>query len=287
MGFSIKEIKYKNKYLLFLTDPKKAGPRFSFKLRGKKVGTIPVVLNNIEPTPIYKLVNSRKGTSIHRITLDFDVKEYLKLLIRRKELKPIEFRKENSSIRLYIDIFMYPNEPYLITFFTIKNISDYDLIDFSMYFVFDFDINGLEGYDNDNSGYDALNDIIYQYDITTLYGGFSTISKPTHFESCLTKNLKIDNEKLDLSNTLFDKPGELASALQLAYLTLPPDHSFQTAFVLSGGFNKEELIKNISEGKKRAMKYLSQVNRSIKSEQRNQQDPAFIDLNLKESKECD
>ena len=86
MGFSIKEIKYKNRYLLFLTDPKKAGPRFSFKLKGKRVGTIPVVLHNIEPTPIYKLVNSRKGTSIHRITLDFGIKEYLKILIKNKKL---------------------------------------------------------------------------------------------------------------------------------------------------------------------------------------------------------
>ncbi|MFX1274521.1 MAG: hypothetical protein ACFFBP_08115 [Promethearchaeota archaeon] len=286
MGFSIKEIKYKGKYLLFLTDPVKAGPRFSFKLKGKRVGTIPVVLKNVEPTPIYKLVNSRKGSSIHRITLDFDVQEYLKLLVEKGELKPLNFTKENHLIRLYVDIFMYPHEPYLITFFTLKNISDYNLIDFSMYFLFDFDVNGLEGYDNDYAGYDVENDIIYQYDMTKLYGGFSTISKPTHFESCQTKDLKIDNEKLNLSNTLYDKSGELSSALQLAFLTLPPDHSFQTAFVLSGGINKEELIQNITEGKKRAMKYLQQVNRSIKSEQRNEQDPAFIDLNLKKREEC-
>ena len=286
MGFSIKEIKYKGKYLLFLTDPVKAGPRFSFKLRGRRIGTIPVVLKNIEPTPIYKLVNSRKGSSIHRITLDFDVQEYLKELIKKKEIKPIEFTKENHLIRLYIDIFMYPHEPYLITFFTLKNISDYNLIDFSMYFVFDFDVNGLEGYDNDYSGYDVENEIIYQYDMTKLYGGFSTISKPTHFESCLTQELKIDNEKLLLSNTLYDKSGELASALQLSFLTLAPGNSFQTAFVLSGGINKEELIRNITEGKKRAMKYLQQVNRSIKSIQRNKQDPAFNIMNLKKAEDC-
>jgi len=287
MGFSIKEIKYKERYLLFLTDPTKAGPRFSFKLKGKKVGTIPVVLKNIEPTPIYKLVNSRKGTSIHRITLDFDIKEYLKFLIKKKEIKPIAFKKEHSLMRLYIDIFIYPKVPYLITFFTVKNNSDYNLIDFSMYFVFDFDVNGLEGYDNDLSGYDALNDIIYQYDSSKLYAGFSTISKPTHFESCVTKDLKIDNEKLNLSNALYDQTGELSSCLQIAYLTLPPGNSFQTAFVLSGGFNKDELLNNISNGKKRAMKFLAQVNRSIKSEQRNQQDEAFTAINLKESKECD
>ncbi|MFX1397401.1 MAG: hypothetical protein ACFFAS_10205 [Promethearchaeota archaeon] len=286
MGFSIKEIKYKEKYLLFLTDPTNSGPRFSFKLKGKKIGTIPIVLKNIEPTPIYKLVNSRKGSSIHRITLDFDIKEYLKVLIRDKKIKPITFKKEHHLVRLYIDIFLYPREPYLISFFTLKNMSDFNLIDFSMYFIFDFDVNGLEGYDNDYSGYDIENDIIYQYDMTKLYGGFSTISKPTHFESCLTRNLKIDNERLTLGNNLFDSQGELTSALQIAFITLPPNKSFQTAFVLSGGINKEEMIKNITEGKKRAMKYLPQINRSITSKQRNQQDPAFIDLNLKEGKDC-
>ncbi len=286
MGFSIKEIKYKDKYLLFLTDPVKSGPRFSFRLKGKRVGTIPVVLKNVEPTPIYKLVNSRKGSSIHRITLDFDVKEYLQLLIKKNMIKSIKFTKERHLIRLYIDIFMYPQEPYLITFFTLKNTSDYNLVDFSMYFVFDFDVNGLEGYDNDYAGYDVENDIIYQYDMTKLYGGFSTISKPTHFESCLTKDLKIDNDKLNLSNTLYDSSGELSSALQLAYLTLPPEHSFQTAFVLSGGINKEELIQNVTEGKKQAFKYVQQVNRSINSKQRNEQNPAFIELNLKKSEGC-
>ena len=155
-----------------------------------------------------------------------------------------------------------------------------------MYFVFDFDVNGLEGYDNDYSGYDVENDLIYQYDMTKLYGGFSTVTKPTHFESCLTKDLIINHDKLNLANSLYDMQGELASALQMAFLTLPPDHSYQTAFILSGGMNKEELIQNITEGKKRAMKYLIQVNRSIKTEQRNQQDPAFNDLNEKEGQEC-
>ncbi len=286
MGFSIKEIKYKDKYLLFLTDPTNAGPRFSFKLKGKNIGTLPVILKNIEPTPIYKLVNSRKGSSIHRITLDFDIKEYLKALIKENKINQITFKNEQHLVRLYIDIFLYPHEPYLISFFTLKNMSDFNLIDFSMYFFFDFDVNGLEGYDNDYSGYDIENDIIYQYDMTKLYGGFSTISKPTHFESNLTKDLIINNEKLNLANDLYDTQGELSSALQIAFITLSPGNSFQTAFVLSGGINKEEMIKNITEGKKRAMKYLHQVNRSIKTEQRNLQDPAFNALNLKKGKDC-
>ena len=286
MGFSIKELTYQGKYLLFLTEQQFAGPWFSFKLIGKKIGTIPVVLKNIEPTPIYKMVNSRAGTVIDRITLDFDIKEYLKILIREKKIQPITFKKEQSLIRLYIDVFNRPKVPYVNTFFTLKNSSDFSLIDFSMYFVFDFDINGLEGFDNDLSGYDEENDILYQYDHTGLYAGFSPISKSTNYETCLTKDFKINNDRLNLSNTLYGEAGEILSALQIEFKTLKPDQSFQTALIISGALSKEELIENIKEGKNNAMKFLSQVNRSVKSEQRNIQEEAFIKINLQKAVDC-
>lgn len=288
MGFSIKEIKYKQKYLLYLTEPTLSGPWFSFKLKGKTIGTIPVVLKNIEPTPVYQLVNSRTGTAIDRITLDFDIKEYLKKLIEENKLQPMTFRDDKYRIRLYIDIFLRRGQaPYMNTYFTLKNNSDFDLIDFSMYFVFDFDINGLEGFDNDSSGYDLENNIIYQYDKTGLHGGYSTISKPTSYETILTKDFAINNEKLILSNNLFKDSGEILSALQIEFKTLEPEQSFQTALTISGGLSKEELIRNITDGKKDAIKHLSQVNRSVKSEQRNVQEEGFMKINLQEAKDCD
>ena len=155
-----------------------------------------------------------------------------------------------------------------------------------MYFVFDFDINGLDGYDNDLSGYDEDNDIIYQYDKSGLHAGFSPISRSTFHETCLTKQFAITNEHLDLSNKIFDGTGEILSALQIKFKTLEPEHSFQTALVLSGGLSKEELFENIVVGKTNAMKFLSQVNRSIKSEQRNIQEQAFIKINQQQSVDC-
>jgi len=286
MGFSIKELTYKEKPLLFLTEQELAGPWFSFTLTSKKVGQVPVVLKNIEPTPIYKMVNSRTGTVIDRITLDFDIKEYLKKLIKEGKLQPVNFKKEHSLIRLYIDVFNRPKVPYINTFFTLKNISDYSLINFSMYFVFDFDINGLEGFDNDYSGYDAENDIIYQYDNTGLHAGFSPISRSTYHESCLTKDFKINNDNLYLSNTLYEGAGEILSALQIEFMTLEPGHTFQTALTISGGSNKEELTENIIAGKSNAITYLAQVNRSVKSEQRNKQEEAFMKINLQEAIDC-
>ncbi|MFW9895500.1 MAG: hypothetical protein ACFFD7_06830 [Candidatus Thorarchaeota archaeon] len=286
MGFSIKELKYKGKYLVHLSEQELTGPWFYFKLEGKRIGSIPVILKNIEPTPIYNMVNTRKGTALSRITLDFNITEYLKKLVKENKLKSISLQKK-EFVRVYKDIFNPPKVPYISTFFTMRNISDYALKDFSMYFIFDFDINGLEGYDNDLSGYDAENDIIYQYDHTGLYGGFSPISKSTNYQSCLTKEFKINQENLNLSNTLYEKPGEILSALQIEFKTVEPNQSFQTAIVISGGFSKEELIENIKEGKNNAMKHLHQVNRSIKSDQRNLQEEAFIKINRQEAVDCE
>jgi len=286
MGFSIRELTYKGKYLVYLSEQELTGPWFSFKLEGKGIGTIPVILKNIEPTPIYNMVNTRKGTAISRITLDFNITEYLKKLVKENKIQSISLKKK-EFVRVYKDIFNPPRVPYISTFFTMKNISDFALKDFSMYFIFDFDINGLEGYDNDLSGYDEENDIIYQYDNTGLYGGFSPLSKSTNYQSCLIRDFTINQKKLNLSNTLHKDPGEILSALQIESKTLEPNQSFQTAIVISGGFSKEELIENIKEGKNNAMKHLHQVNRSIKSEQRNLQEDAFIKINLQQAEDCE
>lgn len=286
MGFSIKELKFDERHLIYLAEQELAGPWFSFKLEDERIGTIPVLLKNIEPTPIYNMVNTRMGSTINRITLDFNISEYLKKMIEEEKLKPITFRK-NEYVRLFIDIFNRPKVPYINTFFTIKNTSDYDLNDFSMYFIFDFDINGLSGYDNDLSGYDEKYDIIYQYDDSGIHGGFSPITKSTFFETCLTKDFKIDLDRLNLSNTIYGEAGEILSALQVGFKTLAPDNSFQTALVISGGLNREELVQNIRDGKINAMRYLNQVNRSVKSVQRNLQEEAFIKINRQQAEDCD
>jgi len=286
MGFSIKELTYKDKYLVYLTEQEFAGTWFSFILEGEEIETVPVVLKNIEPTPIYNMVNTRSGRVINRITLDFNVTEYFNKLVEENKIQTTPLKKK-EFVRLYIDIFNAPKVPYINTFFTLKNTSDFNMNDFSMYFIFDFDINGLDGFDNDLSGYDSQNDIIYQYDKTGLHGGFSLTSKSTHYESCLTKDFKIDHDRLYLSNTLHDGEGEILSSLQSQFKTLKPGQSFQTALVVSGGLNKKELIENIKKGKENAMKHLNQVYRSVKSEQRNIQEEAFIKVNLNQAKDCD
>ena len=108
MGFSIKELTYKGKYLIYLSEQDLTGPWFSFKLEGKKIGTLPVILKNIEPTPIYNMVNTRTGTAISRITLDFNITEYLKKLVQEKKLSSIPSEKK-QFVRVFKDIFNFKN----------------------------------------------------------------------------------------------------------------------------------------------------------------------------------
>jgi hypothetical protein len=284
MGFSVKELKYKNRYLIYLAEEQHTGTWFSSKIQidGDEY---PILLHNVEPTPIFRLVNSKKGTAINRVTLDFDIYRYLLKNYENIDLPRIT---ENEFLaRLYIDIFKHSESPYLIAYFTLKNLSDYELKDFSMYFVFDFDINGLQGFDNDISDYDPEKHILYQFDESGVYGGLSTISKPTNYETTLTKEFNLNKEHLTLANTVVKKPGEILSALEIEFQDLNPDQSFQTALILSGGLSKEKLFANIEEGKKNAIRYAKQVNRSVKSEERNTQEIAFEDLNKKESEGCD
>ncbi|MHA2181960.1 MAG: hypothetical protein ACXAAH_11095, partial [Promethearchaeota archaeon] len=103
----------------------------------------------------------------------------------------------------------------------------------------------------------------------------------------LTKDFKNNKHNLNFSNTLFEGKGEILSALQIEFKTLKPEQSFQTALVISGGFSREELIENIKEGKYNAIKHLSQVNRSVRSKQRNIQEEAFIKINENRAKDCD
>ncbi|MBN1214740.1 MAG: hypothetical protein JXA99_04785 [Candidatus Lokiarchaeota archaeon] len=287
MGFSIKELTYNNKHILYSSKEELAGPWVSFKVKEKGLEPVLIILKNIEPTPVYQLINTRTGKGIDRITLDFDLGEYFKKHSKNKIKNLItKIIEENQVLRLYIDVFHEPNLPYLNTYFTFKNQSNYNFYDFNIYFIFDFDINGLDGFDNDFSNYDNASDTIFQYDSSGLYAGFSLISKSTYFESSLTKDFAINKEKTQLSNKLHNSPGEILSALQIEFKTLKPNKSFQTALTISGGDNKKELFENISNGKKKAINYLKQVNRNIKSKQRNIPEESLQKLNKLRARNC-
>ena len=104
MGFSVKELKYKNRYLIYLAQEEHSGAWFSSKVRFNGI-EYPILLHNVEPTPIFRLVNSKKGTAINRITLDFDINRYL--LKNYEDIQLSKNQEEEFLTRLYIDIFKY------------------------------------------------------------------------------------------------------------------------------------------------------------------------------------
>ncbi len=287
MGFSIKEIKYKQKYLLYLTDKELSGPWFSFKLRTGQNIVLPTLLRSVEPTPLYKLVNSRKGPSINRITIDFDISEYFKNVNQESHNIPPELLNEPIIIRKYADVYLNPNDPFMIAYFSLKNMSTHDLLDFSMYLVFDFDVNGLEGFDKNYSDYERENSVLFQYDDTQLYAGFTTIPKPSHFESRSRNDFQIDGELLDLNDLISEGIGEKLSAMQVKNPLISPGNIFQVALILTGGLSKQEMMDNINKGFRKVQNFAKQVNKSIQTVDRNQQEEKFQKMNQQIAKKCD
>ena len=113
--------------MFFLGKEEFSGPWIKFKRDDLGGSEAQVILKNIEPTPIYKLVNTKTGGSINRVTIDLDLNEYLKnkfqdrneVFINRKNSKSIYIRK-------YIDVFQF-KQPYTIAIFTFKNIAPFTI----------------------------------------------------------------------------------------------------------------------------------------------------------------
>jgi len=243
-------------------------------------------LKNVEPTPIYKLLNTKTGGSIDRVTIDLDLNEYLK-----KNIHDINGAKNNLDlsksiyIRKYIDVFQF-KQPYNIAFFTFKNIAPFKLEDVSFYMFLDFDINGLDGFDNDLGVFDEEDGIIYQYDDTNTYAGFCSVIQPSSFEISNSNKMLSRVKSIPLNNIIEGKPGEITSALAWNFGTLNEGELLQIPIIISGGLSKEELLSNLKEGKERANSLIPQVLKSINSGARQIQDEKFLKMNETTTEEC-
>ncbi|MCK4238640.1 MAG: hypothetical protein KAX33_05915, partial [Candidatus Lokiarchaeota archaeon] len=163
-------------------------------------------MKNVEPTPIYKLINTKTGGSIDRVTIDLDLNEYLKKKIRdTNRLRNNLDLSKSIYIRKYIDVFQF-KQPYNIAFFTFKNITPFKLDDVSFYMFLDFDINGLDGFDNDLGVFDEEEGIIFQYDDTNTYAGFCSIKQPSSFEVSNSNKMLSRAKSIQLNNIIEDKP---------------------------------------------------------------------------------
>ncbi len=243
-------------------------------------------MKNVEPTPIYKLINTKTGGSIDRVTIDLDLNEYLKKKIREtNRLRNNLDLSKSIYIRKYIDVFQF-KQPYNIAFFTFKNIAPFKLDDVSFYMFLDFDINGLDGFDNDLGVFDEEEGIIFQYDDTNTYAGFCSVKQPSSFEVSNSNKMLSRAKSIQLNNIIEDKPGDKTSALAWSFGTLNKGELLQIPIIISGGLSKEELLSNLKEGKKRANSLIPQVLTSINSRVRQIQDEKFLKMNETTTEEC-
>lgn len=272
--------------MFYLGKEEFSGPWIKFKRSDFGGGEAQVILKNIEPTPIYKLVNTKTGGSINRVTIDLDLNEYLKKKMQESH-KPLrdQIKSKSICIRKYIDIFQF-KQPYNIAFFTFKNIAPFNLNEITFFMFLDFDINGLDGFDDDLGVYNKEEGIIYQYDETDTYAGFCSIKPPDNFEVANTNQLFLREQSIQLNKTIEDKPSEITSVLAWNLGTLETGGLVQVPIIISGGLSVEELILNLNKGRQRATSLAPQVLKSIKSKARQIQDKAFLKMNETVAENC-
>jgi len=277
---------YNEKPLFYLGKEEFSGPWFKCRRSDIQGEDSLILLKNIEPTPVYKLVNSKTGPTVNRITIDLDINEYMKRKIKEKNLKIDNIDISQSLyIRKYVDVFQF-KKPYSIAFFSFRNTTWLTLEDVVLYMFIDFDINGLDGFDNDFGEFDAEEGIILQYDDSNAYAGFCSISQPDAYEITISNNIDLEGNSFELRNKVEKAPGEITSALSWNLGTLNPNEIVQIPIILSGGLNRDELIKNLKAGRKRAKSLMSQTEKSITSRSRQKQDENYHKINETISEGC-
>lgn len=285
-GFSIREISYKGKKLFYLGKEQFSGPWIKFRRMDLKDDDSIVLLKAIEPTPVYKLVNSKTGPTVNRVTIDLDISAYTKQKLQKnnQNLVIIDDNKK-LYIRKYIDIYQF-KQPYSISFFSFKNMSQTPLQDMTFFTFIDFDINGLEGFDNDMGKYDENNGMIIHYDESDTYAGFCSLSVPDNYEITLSNNIDLEGNLYQLRNIIEKNPGDITSALSWNIGDLNPNDIAQIPIIVAGGLSKGELIKNLSAGRERAKSLMKQVRKLITSQSRQIQDKKFLEINETVAKDC-
>ena len=246
-GFSIREMSYKGKMLFFSGKEQFSGPWLKFNRTDLSGKDSLVLLKAIEPTPVYRLVNSKTGPTINRITIDLDINEYTKREFKRnnKNLEMLD-GLQMLYIRKFIDIYQF-KQPYSIAFFSFKNLSYEILKDMTFYTFIDFDINGLDGFDNDNGKYDEKNGIILHYDESNVHAGFCSVSNPDNYEISISNNIDLEGNSYQLRNSVEKSSGDLTSALSWNIGNLHPNETVQIPIIFSGGLSSDELIKNLND----------------------------------------
>lgn len=293
-GYTFKTIEYLGKPILDIPSRYLNGPCLTFNYK-----EIPMLIRSLEnshhlgvaaQTPIFTMINAKRNqdNSISRFTYIFS-----------PDLHPEIIRNDSSNaysmakIVEYVDMYRYPDKPYLLLFYSYRNSTSEPLNNFQFYNFYDFDIMGQDQFDSDIAIFDPNLQFVYQYDFDhsvnqDLYAGFGSTkaNPPSYFECNTSQVLMIASDRLKLRNIPKHGPDDCAVGLQWDIGTLGPGQLQIFPIMLVAGYGEENFKKNLIDARKHLEKLVPNIYNAVNGKFRQLIDPELEKMSFSTKEWC-
>ena len=293
-GYTLKKISYQKQLVLDLPQPYLNGPCLAFNYC-----SVPILirslenshaLNNPSKQPIFAMINAKhnKNSTLSRFTYRYIMNfhpEIQKITPNDTELL--------AYIIEYVDVYRFISKPYILFFYSFRNVTPNPLKDINFYQFYDFDIYGQDYYDSDRVDYDSTTGAIFQYDSRFplekgLIAGIVSVKDriPTHFEGNTPESILISPERLKLRDFLHPHSTDLSIGLQWSIPSLGPNHVeiFPVALVFGQGL--ADFQQNVNQAQNELDKLLQSVSKAIEIPSRQQIDQKLEKMSFSMTEWC-
>ena len=290
-GLNFKTIEFHGTTVLDIPTRYLNGPCLAFKYQN-----VPLLIRSLENShqndpstshPIFSMINAKTNPSntISRFTYVYELHGHSDL--------PLSSSEKSPEIYEYVDIYRFPNRPYILLYYSFRNESAFPITEINFYNFYDFDVYGQEGYKSDEAHFDPDRKIVFQFDnmkgdTKSIFAGIgsTTDHPPKRFECNSPQKLMISLDRLELRNINRPGPNECAVGLQwyLKYLAPGAVHTFPIMLVF--GKNRDSFFKNCDTARNHLEKRHSDIARNIHTEARQQIDPKLKTLAFSQAEWC-
>jgi hypothetical protein len=291
-GYSFKTIEYKGKTVLDIPARYLNGPCLAFNYRGWPL-LLTSVMNSHQVgaapnEPVFAMINSKYGETLTKFT-------YIYLIQNNKALRrpPEELPVSEPKIMFYVDTYHYSNKPYILIYYTFRNLSGYSMDKLNFYQFYDFDIYGQDAYSQDIAHYDEKLETIFQYNVNeglekSLIAGVCSTTNfpPDHYEGNKSMDLLITLDRQNLRDVSDWGPDDCAIGLQWSQEKLNHEDLVIYPMAIVMGFGYEQFAANVALAKEQLANNLPKIKKSVDESSRQEIDPKLQKMSFSVTEWC-
>jgi hypothetical protein len=281
-GYSYKTIEYKGQTVLDLPQRHLNGSMITFDYQ-----SVPILLHCLENShlmgteqqkPAFSMINAKKGATVSKFTYQFS--PLLHPAVQKQY--PTASRSFTPKLMLYVDVFTYPDKPYLFAIYCFRNRTLEPIENLKFFEFFDFDIYGQDHYKTNLVKFDPEYQVIYQYDKlkgekNSLIAGIGSGSryKPSHYEGNTPGEIVITEDQYRDHLRDIDEfgPEDCAVALEWDHGSIYPDQLIEFPVMMVFGFGEKEFKKNCLEAREHLERIIPTIFNSVEDKFRQIIDP--------------